>query len=210
MRWYPHRTPGLLPALFPGLLFSGDKKDRTLYLTFDDGPDPEATPLVLDWLDRFDAKATFFMVGDRVLEHPEVVTAVVERGHQLGNHTQHHVSGWQTSVRDYVSDVAMCQRALQPFLTPQRPLYRPPYGRMTLPQMRLLAKDYRIVMWSLLSGDFDPKMTAGRCLRELAQARSGDIIVFHDSSKFQPIVQEVLPQFLERFHDKGFKFAAIR
>ncbi len=211
MGWYPHRTPIWLTRLFPYSLFTGGVGDgKTIYLTFDDGPDPEATPWVLQQLDHVGAKATFFLVGDKMAQHPEVVEQVIAQGHVIGNHTYHHLSGWRSSLPNYRADIDACQELISQYpATSSRPLFRPPYGRITPKQAKELSKDYQVVMWSLLAGDFDKRMTPSRSLTKLSGARGGDVVVFHDSAKFLPLVRQVLPGFLTRFHDKGFKFAGI-
>lgn len=211
MRTYPFRTPYLLTKLFPSLTWNVKAADeKVLYLTFDDGPDPEATPYVLDLLDQYDAKATFFVVGDNVAKHPEVVALTQSQGHTIGNHTYHHLSGWHTSRKIYNSDVVKCEKVLSDTLqaNPSN-LFRPPYGRMMPKQVRSLKKEYRIIMWSLLSGDFDKKLNLSASKRALIQSGSGEVIVFHDSQKSLPNLKQLLPWFLESFHRKGYKFAAL-
>ena len=212
MRTYPFRTPGILPQIFSNFLWKvAPCEEQVLYLTFDDGPTPEATPYVLDLLDQFEAKATFFVVGENVERYPDLYDRLLAQGHRVGNHTQHHISGWSTSVNTYEQDVALCGAAIgEAGSGSQVPLlFRPPFGQITLKKANLLRKQYRIVMWSLLSGDFDQKLNLSAALQALDRAQPGDIIVFHDSAKSLSNLKQLLPSFLERFHRKGYKFAAL-
>lgn len=211
MRAYPFRTPDLFTKLFPSLVWKIETAgEKVLYLTFDDGPDPEVTPYVLDLLKAYNAKATFFVVGANVAMYPDVVKLTQSLGHVIGNHTHHHLSGWRTSNKPYINDVAECEGALNDSLsaTPSA-LFRPPYGRITPLQIRALKKEYRIVMWSLLSGDFDKTLNLEDAKQALTKCRSGEVIVFHDSQKSLPNLKQLLPWFLECFHRKGYKFAAL-
>lgn len=178
--------------------------EKVIYLTFDDGPIPEATPEILDILGRFGVKATFFMVGDNVRRHPEVYSRVKEEGHAIGNHTYHHLNGWKSPPGAYIEDVDRCE----PYLTTR--LFRPPYGRFSLSQYLLLRKRFRFVLWSVLTWDFDAKTTAEECLQyALSNTREGSVVVFHDSIKSIEKVRYALPRFLEHFSEQGFLFRTI-
>ncbi len=211
MRTYPFRTPYVFTRLFSGSTWTVDpSKEKLLFLTFDDGPHPEVTPYVLDLLKRFDAKATFFVVGANVDKHPEVLKLIQSQGHQIGNHSYHHPSGWNTPRETYLRDVSSCQEALTRVLNniPSK-LFRPPYGRITPGQIRSLKRNHEIVMWSLLSGDFDPNLNIEASRYAMSRAKAGEIIVFHDSEKSLPNLKQLLPWFLECFHRKGYKFATL-
>lgn len=174
---------------------------NTIYLTFDDGPIPEATPEVLEILDRFQARATFFMVGDNVRKYPELHQEVISRGHRTGNHTFHHLNGWITAPGAYLEDVQRCHQLVG------SNLFRPPYGRFTPSQYLLLRKDFRFILWSVLSWDFHRGTTAERCLSNvLNNTKPGSVIVFHDSIKAIEKVRYVLPRFLEKMSENGFRF----
>lgn len=211
------RPPRLLHRLLPGAEWSAravgpDGRPR-LYLTFDDGPIPEETPWVLEALAKHDAKATFFCVGDNLARHPDIARAARAAGHRLGNHTQHHRSAWQTPRPAYLAGVAECQQELARYgllLPGAPPLFRPPYGRLTWPLLRALRPAFRVVQWSVLTRDYDPRLAPAECLRlTLAAARPGDVLVFHDSRKASARLRHVLPNVLAYFARRGYEFAAL-
>lgn len=208
---YLHFTPRLLHWCYPGLLWHMPRNRKTIYLTFDDGPIPEVTPRVLEMLQAYGAKATFFCVGDNVLKHREVLEQVVKGGHRLGNHTQHHLKGSRTTTEAYWRDVAACQQALQPYIAAdQQPLFRPPYGRFTAQQRQLLQPHYQLVMWDVLAADYDKALSAADCLKKsIRHTKPGSIIVFHDSLKAWQRLQVVLPRYLAHFHQLGYTFATL-
>jgi peptidoglycan/xylan/chitin deacetylase (PgdA/CDA1 family) len=220
------RPPRLLHAVLPGCQWSGPPAlggAPTIYLTFDDGPIPEETPWVLEQLALFNARATFFCVGQNLERYPEVARLVPAAGHRLANHTQQHRSAWATGRADYLADVAHCQAVLdklpgsaaspkEPAAGPEalKPLFRPPYGRLTWPLLQELLPEYRVVMWSVLTRDYDPGLKPETCLRlTLAAVRAGDILVFHDSLKASARLRYVLPRVLAHFAELGFQFAAL-
>src|SRR5690606_23712842 len=195
--------------LYPDLLWHMPREEKAIYLSFDDGPHPEATPFVLDQLKKFNARASFFCIGKNVLQYPEIVTRILEEGHSVGNHTQHHVNGWKTSFSAYLDDV----RAAREHISSS--LFRPPYGRITRQQAKavkeLLGNNSRIVMWDVLSADFDINLSGEQCLHYVVRfARPGSIIVMHDSAKAWPRLEYMLPRLLQFFHDKGYDVKAIR
>ncbi|EMR00908.1 polysaccharide deacetylase family protein [Cesiribacter andamanensis] len=208
---YLHFTPRWLQQLYPNLLWHMPRSSPEIYLTFDDGPIPEVTPWVLQQLAQWNARATFFCVGQNVQNHPELVQQLVQAGHRLGNHTYHHLKGSQTPLQAYLQDVARCQQALAPYLDQQAPLlFRPPYGRMGRQQRRQLQEQYRIVMWDVLSADYDSRLQPRRCLaKSIAHTRPGSIVVFHDSLKAWDRLQWVLPRYLAHFSRLGYSFAAL-
>lgn len=204
---YLHRTPKFLQLLFPDILWRGDDQLPTIYLTFDDGPIPEATPWVLDALTAYNAKATFFMVGDNCRKYPKLFTKVREAGHSLGNHTFNHLRGWTTDDAAYLDNYFLADKALG---EPGRKLFRPPHGQLRFSQYKKIRQQAKVVMWDVLPGDFDKNMTAEKCLRKsIKWTRPGSIIVFHDSVKTIKILKQVLPEYLEHFSSKGYKFAAL-
>lgn len=209
------RPSRLLRPLLPGAEWTGpvaSSGDRpTLYLTFDDGPIPEQTPWVLEQLAAYQAKATFFCVGQNLVRYPEIARQALAAGHRLGNHTQHHRSAWISSRADYLADVAACAQELAPLLPAgQKPLFRPPYGRLTWPLLLALRPTYRVVLWSVLTRDYDADLAPEDCLRlALAAARPGDILVFHDSHKAARNLRFVLPQLLAHFAAAGYTFRAL-
>ena len=199
------RPPFLLRLLTSGSVnWKVPGKDKCIYLTFDDGPIPEVTPWVLETLSAFDAKATFFCVGDNVNKHSDIYQQVLAAGHRVGNHSFHHIKGWSTPKDSYLQDVEKAHLLIE------SRLYRPPHGQLTIPLIRSLRKNYSIVMWSVLSYDFNTSLTPEKCLAILLKhTRSGDIVVFHDSLKAEPRMKYALPLFLKHFQSKGFEFRSL-
>jgi peptidoglycan/xylan/chitin deacetylase (PgdA/CDA1 family) len=191
--------------------FSISKKE--IYLTFDDGPTPEITTFVLNELKKHNAKATFFCIGKNISTHPEIFKQIIKEDHSVGNHTQNHLNGWKNKTQDYIKNTSEVQRTLQlsNFKTLKLNLFRPPYGKIKQKQAKyLLSKGYKIIMWSVLSGDFDTNLSKEKCLQNvLKNTSNGSIVVFHDSVKAAEKVKYVLPKVLEYFSKKGFQFKAI-
>jgi peptidoglycan/xylan/chitin deacetylase (PgdA/CDA1 family) len=203
--------PALVRRLFPECLWQMPATEPpTLYLTFDDGPIPEETPFVLDTLGQFNAQGTFFCVGDNLRRHPDVARQIVAQGHRLANHTYHHISGWSHSNARYLQDVADCQMLLNELQPQPRPLLRPPYGRITVPLARALQPTHQVVMWDVLTYDYDRSFVAEKCLRNaIRNTRPGSITVFHDSLKASSNMRYVLPRYLAHFAEQGYQFAAL-
>jgi peptidoglycan-N-acetylglucosamine deacetylase len=175
--------------------------EKVIYLTFDDGPVPEMTPLILQTLREFNAKATFFMVGDNVRKYPFLFEQIIAEGHAAGNHTYHHLNGWKTAPASYAGDVMECDTLFR------TKLFRPPYGRFTPSQYFILRKSYHFVMWSVLTYDFSKDITPEECLRiALTETGPGSVVVFHDNPKALPNLEYALPRFLEHFISLGFRF----
>lgn len=193
--------------LYPPAIYEVQHDNEpTIYLTFDDGPIPTVTHFVLDCLATYEAKATFFMVGENVVKNPHIFQDVIDAGHAIGNHTQHHIKGMQYTTEAYIADVAAAAAYI-----PSK-LFRPPYGKMKPKQaMALVAKGFSLVFWSLLSGDFDTTISADKCLSNvLDRIRPGDVVVFHDSVKAYPHLSYVLPQVLAYCQSKGWRMASLR
>ena len=179
-------------------------EEKVLYLTFDDGPIPEVTPWVLDVLRKHGALGTFFVIGKNAEAHPSLLERIRSEGHSIGNHTWDHLNGWKTPARTYLENTDRAQR-----ITGTK-LFRPPYGRMTGEQARALRGRYDLVMWDVLSTDFDTRVSGERCLRNvLRHARAGSIIVFHDSVKAEERMRHTLPQVLTHFSKAGYVFKAL-
>ena len=196
--------------LYPSLTWRIPTRQSELYLTFDDGPVPGPTEFVVDTLREFNAVATFFCIGDNVRKYPDVLQKIAEGGHQIGNHTFHHLKGWSTRTSAYIQDIQQCSEELMSKLQ-QRPsmLFRPPYGRITRRQIKALPS-YRVVMWDVLTMDYNARLDKDRCLRNAINAsRSGSIVVFHDSLKADKNLRYVLPKFLEHFASRGFVFKPV-
>lgn len=184
-------------------LWAVDTKEKHIYLTFDDGPNPVATSFVLDELKKYNARATFFCIGKNVIEYPTIYRRIISDGHTTGNHTQHHLNGWRTAADNYLADVTEASAHIR------SALFRPPYGRLKSVQARRLI-DYKIVMWDVLSGDFDESISKEKCLKNvIANAEEGSIVVFHDSEKAFPRLEYVLPEVLRFFTEKGYVFRSL-
>jgi peptidoglycan/xylan/chitin deacetylase (PgdA/CDA1 family) len=185
---------------------NGDEK--ILYLSFDDGPHPEATPWVLEQLRRYDARATFFCIGKNVKEYPEIYKRVLMEGHRVGNHTHNHLNGWKTNDAVYLENIREAAQVID------SNLFRPPYGRIKKFQRMLLmggANPWSVIMWDVLSADFDKSISGKRCARNVIRnAQPGSIVVFHDSAKAFDRIRVALPAVLEHFSGLGFRFQAIR
>lgn len=195
----------------PGYTWHRPGGAATLYLTFDDGPVPEVTPWVLEQLRTYGAKATFFCVGENLVKYPEVARQALAAGHLLANHTHNHLKGWQTPLDAYVQNTALCQQQLEALQPNQaKRLFRPPYGRITGKQASLLRPKYELVMWDILTNDYDATLSPEKCLQHsLRYTQKGSIIVFHDSLKAQRNMKYALPRFLEHFSGLGYSFETL-
>ena len=203
------RTPAWLPWLYPSLTWRINTSQKTLYLTFDDGPVAGPTEFVLDVLAKQNVKATFFCIGHNVERYPAIFNRLVEEGHGIGNHTYDHVNGWKVSTSVYADEVRKCARLIDTGHHPDRRLFRPPYGRITTAKIRSM-NGYNIVMWDVLTYDFDASITPERCLTgSLNAVRPGSIIVFHDSVKAGPNMMYTLPRFLEECRNRGYDFQLL-
>ncbi|MCF0071089.1 polysaccharide deacetylase family protein [Dyadobacter sp. CY261] len=201
-----HHSPFWLRAFFPGFTWRIPAKDKTIFLTFDDGPIPDITENVLELLAKFDAKATFFSIGNNVLKHPDVYEMVNKGGHSIGNHTFNHMNGWKTDDAVYLENIEKCQQQLN--LATQ--LFRPPYGRIKKSQSKVVLKDKQIIMWDVLSGDFSADITQEICLKKSIQhTRPGSIVLFHDSIKASKNMLYALPRYLEHFRAAGYRFEPL-
>lgn len=206
--FYLTRTPALLRALYKSCTWKLHPASPTVYLTFDDGPHPEVTPFVLEELQKYQARATFFCIGKNVVEHPDVFQQIFDAGHAIGNHTHNHLRGTRTTTTDYIDNILEARKYI-----PSR-LFRPPYGRIRPAQIRALKKaipEVKIIMWDVLSGDFDTSLSPGSCLEQvLFNYRSGSIIVFHDSEKARPRLEYALPRVLAYFARKKIRMEGLR
>jgi peptidoglycan/xylan/chitin deacetylase (PgdA/CDA1 family) len=188
----------------PSLTWKVKSVGREVYFTFDDGPHPTLTPWVIEQLKLYDAKATFFCVGENVGRFPEAYRQIIEAGHKTGNHSYHHLNGWKTSREAYVKDISKCREMVD------SELFRPPYGRITPAQIRILKGKYKLVMWNLLSGDYDKNLVVEKAIEKLkASVSPGSIIVFHDSEKASDNLKIMLPEMLRFCAKNGFTFAHL-
>ena len=194
----------LLSFFYPSLLWHVPVKDKILYLTFDDGPIPEVTPWVLEELKKRNIKATFFCIGDNVRKHPAIFQSIREQGHVAGNHIYHHLNGWNTADKKYSEDIELAHKLIS------SRLFRPPYGKIRISQISALKKKYRIVMWDVLSKDYDTKLNGEQCYqRVIKSAQPGSVIVFHDSLKAEERIRFALPKVMDHFFKMGYTFAAL-
>jgi len=207
MKQYFIKTPNPVKLIFKNWVWSFSSKEKNLYLTFDDGPTPEITNWTLDQLDKYNAKATFFCIGKNVEQHPTIFKNIIEREHTVGNHTHNHLNGYNKKKSTYIQNV----EAAEKHLTNTSKLFRPPYGKLKLAQSKKLRKKgYKIIMWDVLSADFDLSITPEKCLKNvIGNVENGSIIVFHDSVKAHEKLQYVLPIILEYYTEKGYQFKAI-
>lgn len=198
------RSPKLFDLLYPDMIWRMDKAEKKLYLTFDDGPDNIVTPELLDILDRYKAKATFFCVGKKAKQHPEIIQQIKSSGHTIGNHTFRHLKGKEVSKSAFIEDVAQCDKYSE------SNLFRPPYGSIRRSQIKLLKGKYKIYMWTVLPGDFDATISKEKCLkRSIRNTTNGTIIVYHDSTKTREKVLFTIPKYIEHFQKLGYTFEAL-
>jgi peptidoglycan/xylan/chitin deacetylase (PgdA/CDA1 family) len=217
---YLIKSPLLLKWYYPSLLWNKSRTEKVIYLTFDDGPIPNVTDFVLKTLKAFNAKATFFCIGDNIVKHPDAFKRVKTDGHAIGNHTFNHLKGWKTDNETYLENTLKCQELTQ------SNLFRPPYGRIKKSQILSLKSEVRspksdsqlqtensqlqIVMWDVLSGDFDINLSPEKCYQNVIKhTENGSIIVFHDSLKAFDRLAYALPRVLAYFTEKGFTFATL-
>lgn len=206
MKLYLHYSPLWLKALFPHYRWRIKTDEKVIYLTFDDGPIPEVTEFVLDTLKSFDARATFFCIGDNVRKHPSIYDKIRYSFHRVGNHTFNHLNGWNTDATTYIDNIDLCSDALGVTTN----LFRPPHGRITSKQAKLLPAKANIIMWDVLSGDFDRSLSSTECLRQsIKHTRKGSIVVFHDSVKAKENLYYTLPHYLEHFSALGYRFDVL-
>lgn len=201
---YLVKTPRLVQTLLPAYLWRFPTAEKIIYLTFDDGPIPEVTPWVLEVLRQYGAKATFFCVGENVQRYPDIFHQLCAEGHSVGNHTYNHLNGCKTAPVDYFKNIRRCKQVVN------SALFRPPYGRMQPRQRVFLERHFRIVMWDVLSGDFDRSISPEQCLANvLDNAGPGSIVVLHDSIKAEPRLRYALPRILEYYTRRGYRFEGV-
>ncbi len=196
--------PKVVTKAFPSLIWRLPEEEKILYLTFDDGPIPETTPWILSVLKDFDAKATFFCVGDNVNKYTYLYDKLLENGHSVGNHTFNHLNGWKTEPDIYTQNIKKAEKYIH------SNLFRPPHGLIRNTQYQSIRDDYKVIMWDVLSMDYDKKISQEQCLKNVTNnAKPGSIVVFHDSIKAWDNLEFALPKTLKHFSDLGYQFAAI-
>jgi peptidoglycan/xylan/chitin deacetylase (PgdA/CDA1 family) len=208
----PLKTPALLQRLFPQIRFTIPSVDPVLYLTFDDGPLPQFCPWLLECLKEYNARATFFLVGENVHRNPELVKAIRDAGHSIGNHTQNHLNGFQTKTIDYIANTRLCADELQKYSSEEyAPLFRPPYGKIRPRQVTELRKaGYEIILWDVLSKDYDEALTPEKLYSNVvSRVKAGSILVFHDNKKAEKNLRIALPRILAELSSRGYRFEAI-
>lgn len=198
------QPPFMLRWAYPGAVWRLSKTEKTVYLTFDDGPIPEVTPWVLSVLKEFDIRATFFCVGQNVEKHPSLFQEIIRSGHAIGNHTYLHLKGRKSSLENYLNDVSSAQNLIH------SNLFRPPYGSLSIQQFSTLRKKYKIVFWDVLTEDYNPNLNSEDCLNNVKRfTRNGSVIVFHDSIKAAERLFQFLPAAIQYLKDQGYRFGII-
>ncbi|MBU3820892.1 polysaccharide deacetylase family protein [Flavobacteriaceae bacterium XHP0103] len=211
----PIKTPLVAKKMFPNYVWDIATNEKVLYLTFDDGPTPEITNWTLDTLNNYQAKATFFCIGKNIEKHPDIFKAILNEGHAIGNHTNNHLKGWKTLTSDYLANVTKAQNTIDAIIpkdfSGNTQLFRPPYGQIKPAQGKaLLGQGYKIIMWDIISFDWDKNISKETCLKNVTnKATKGSIIVFHDSVKASKNMQYALPKVLEYFSEKGYVFKTL-
>jgi peptidoglycan/xylan/chitin deacetylase (PgdA/CDA1 family) len=209
LRWI--KTHWIIKKMFPNYIWDIPNTENKIFLTFDDGPTPEVTQWTLKELQKYEAKATFFCIGDNLRKYPEIYKEIIQNGHAVGNHTFNHLNGWKTNTQAYTENTKLFETELSKISTVTCNLFRPPYGKIKLSQSKIIRKKgYKIIMWDVLSADYDPTITPEECLENvLHNVQSGSIIVFHDSIKGFKNLEFVLPRTLEFIKKRGFICEAI-
>lgn len=205
------KTNNVVKRIFPNYVWDIPNNENKVFLTFDDGPIPEITEWTLEQLKKYDAKATFFCIGNNIEKHPEIFQKIIDDNHAVGNHTFNHLNGWKNSTEDYIENVKLCQSQITNPKSQILNLFRPPYGKIKPSQSRILRKlGYKIIMWDILSYDFDQTISPEKCLDNvLKNVVNGSIIVFHDNVKAEQNLKYTLPKTLAFLKEKGFVCAKI-
>lgn len=201
---YLPKMPKIIKKLFPAALYRISGEEKKIYLTFDDGPTPEITSWVFTQLKQYNANATFFWLGKNMAKHPEYIERALQEGHTIGNHTFHHPSGWKTRIEAYLEDIEKCDEYYS------SKFFRPPYGEITIGQYKVIKKLKKIVMWDVVSYDFDIRTDPEKCLKNvMTHVAPGSIVVFHDSLKAWRNLKWTLPRVLHSLSNEGCTFAAL-
>lgn len=216
MKAYWIKTHSIIKKVFSNYIWDIPNNEKKIYLTFDDGPTPEITEWVLTQLEQYNAKATFFCIGKNIAAHPEIFAQIQAKGHSTGNHTYNHLNGWKTTTEEFLENIEACETAISnlksQFSILQSKIFRPPYGKIKGVQAKKLRQQgYKIIMWDVLSADFDQNISKEECLNNvLSNTRSGSIIIFHDSVKAFKNLKYALPKVLQHLAENHFSFEPIR
>jgi len=198
------QLPAFLRCAYRGVTWRKSSQEKIIYLTFDDGPIPEVTPWVLDVLDKYQIKATFFCVGENAVKHPEVYREVLKRGHRTGNHTYNHIRGFFTSTKTYLENIEKASECIN------STLFRPPHGEMRLSQLMEIRKNFEVIQWDVISRDYDKDLSEQKVLNGVKKyVRNGSIIVFHDSLKAQRNMRYAMPRAVEWLLQEGYQFRTL-
>ena len=210
MGFYWIKTNRFIKAIFPRYIWDIPNAKK-VYLTFDDGPTPDITQWVLAQLKEYNAKATFFCIGNNIESHPEIFCRIIDEGHAIGNHTFDHLNGWNTNTLGYISNVKKCEDSISKTGIEDQKLFRPPYGKIKREQAKILIRmDYKIIMWDVLSADFDHRISPQQCLENvLKHIEPGSVVIFHDSVKGFKNLEYALPQTLAFLKEKGLESVVI-
>lgn len=213
MKFYWIKTHRIIKLLSPKYIWDISGNDKTVYLTFDDGPIPEVTEWVLDQLKTYNVKATFFCIGDKIEKYPMIFESITQQGHAIGNHTQNHLNGWKTGTEEYLNNIKLCEENIRKYATntPEMKIFRPPYGKIKFSQSQKLRElGYKIIMWDVLSADYDQSILPEKCLKNVLQnIESGSIIIFHDSVKAFKNLEYTLPKTLQFLKENGYKCEVV-
>ncbi len=205
-----HTVPFLFQRLFPERLWQKGKEESKIYLTFDDGPVPGVTDYVLKELAKRSQKATFFVVGDNIRKNPSLAQELISEGNKLGNHTYNHLNGWKTETSTYLENIELCDKVLEDELGVKTKLFRPPYGLIKSSQAVEVSRFHEVVMWNMLSGDYDQSLKPELVLRKSIQhSKPGSIAVFHDQLRTKEVLPKILPQYLDYIQDMGWTTSTL-
>jgi len=213
MKFYWIKTNQLIKRIFNNYVWDIPNKENKIYLTFDDGPTPDVTEWTLSQLKKYNAKATFFCIGNNIEKHPDIYNSIIQEGHSIGNHTYNHLNGWKTKTEDYIYNVNLCTNQIQKstnyLIKPA--IFRPPYGKIKSEQVKKIKElGYKIILWDVLSADFDSTISPEKCLENvISNIENGSIIVFHDSIKAKKNLEYALPKTLNFLTREGYNFGTI-
>lgn len=215
MKFYWVKTNWFIQKIFSSFVWHIPTSKKIVYLTFDDGPTPDVTPWTLEILKKYNAKATFFCIGQNIAENPELYRQLQRQGHSIGNHTYNHVNGWHSATENYIKNVNLCSETMAQYKETEESndkLFRPPYGKLKWQQLKILKeRGYKIIMWDILSADFDTTISPEKCAENVIKnIRPGSIIIFHDSLKASVNLKHALPKTLAYLQENGYEMQALK